>query len=77
MPMDDARERLLAQYVDGLLTGEGLDAFERQIARDPALRAEVDSLRGVDDALRRNYAHTPAITSAQILAMAASVKPLQ
>jgi hypothetical protein len=40
-------------YLDGLLSGAELAAFEEQMKRDPALAAQVDSQRRINDSLRR------------------------
>ena len=40
-------------YLDGLLSGAELAAFEEQMKRDPALAAQVDAQRRIDDSLRR------------------------
>src|SRR5437016_3549737 len=40
-------------YLDGLLAGEELRAFEEQLSRDPQLRATVDAQRQIDSSLRR------------------------
>ncbi len=73
MPMDDAREQLLARYLDGSLSGEALDAFERRLSHDAALRADVESLRALDVALQRNFATGSSFSTAQILALAETV----
>lgn len=41
----DERDAMLNDYVDGLLRGEALEAFEREMEMDPALRQEVHALR--------------------------------
>ena len=46
-------ERDIDLFVDGLLDGEAAERVRAQIASDPALRAEVEQLRAVDDRLRR------------------------
>lgn len=50
---------LLDRFHDGLLTGEELEAFERQVASDPALRARVEELRRIDASLRRAFEPPP------------------
>jgi hypothetical protein len=40
-------------YLDGLLAGEQLRAFEEQLARDPQLAAAVEAQRRIDSSLRR------------------------
>jgi hypothetical protein len=52
----------LDAYLDGLLEGEELAAFERQIEQDAALRAEVQAQRGIDDALGRLFSREKAIS---------------
>lgn len=70
MPMDDAREHLLAEYLDGSLSGEVLDAFERQLSQDASLRSEVESLRMMDDALRRTFSPDGmGLSATEILAL--------
>jgi anti-sigma factor RsiW len=51
-PPDTRLDRLL----DGSLTAAELAAIERDLARDPALRVELDELRDVDASLRRLFA---------------------
>jgi hypothetical protein len=46
----------LDAYLDGLLEGADLEAFEAAMAADPALRAEVELQRRIDAALRRHFA---------------------
>ncbi|MFM1919109.1 MAG: hypothetical protein RLZZ303_743 [Candidatus Hydrogenedentota bacterium] len=41
----DERDAMLNDYVDGLLRGEALDAFERELEMDPSLRQEAHALR--------------------------------
>src|SRR5690606_11168224 len=61
---DPAAPDRLAAYPDGLLTGEDLRAFERELANDPALRAEVDTQRSIDTSLNRLFepAHPISLT---------------
>jgi hypothetical protein len=40
-------------YLNGELQGEALDAFERQLQRDPALRAELEQQRNILNALQQ------------------------
>ena len=47
-------------YLDGLLAGPELRAFEEQLARDPQLAAQVEAQRRIDDSLRRVMAAPPA-----------------
>lgn len=47
---------LLDAYLDGLLEGPDLAAFEATLAADPALRAEVDLQRRIDAILRNSFA---------------------
>lgn len=58
--MDDRLRRLLAGYVDGELSGEELAAFERELAANAELRAELDDfkqLKEVTDTM--TYADLP------------------
>jgi len=43
--MDKDKRKLLAGYVDGELTDEERQAFERELQRDPQLRAELQEFR--------------------------------
>ena len=47
-------------YLDGLLAGPELRAFEEQLARDPQLAAQVEAQRRIDDSLQRVMAAPPA-----------------
>lgn len=53
-PSGDARE-LLDAYLDGMLSGDQLARFERALAADSALRAEVDSQRSINNALVKMF----------------------
>lgn len=46
-------------YVDNLLTGEDLAHFESRLAADPALRAEVDLQKRINQSFQRVYEPTP------------------
>jgi len=52
----DEPEHRLDAYLDGLLEGEGLVEFKRDLAASPALRAEVARQRRIDAVLRRTFA---------------------
>ncbi|HEV8378415.1 MAG TPA: hypothetical protein VGP99_06160 [Tepidisphaeraceae bacterium] len=41
------------RYLDDLMDGAELRAFEEQMSRDPQLRAQVEAQRQIDDSLRR------------------------
>ncbi len=43
----------LDRYLDGLLSGAELAAFQEQLSRDPQLAAQVEAQRRIDDSLRR------------------------
>jgi len=43
--MDEDKRKLLAGYVDGELSNEEREAFEREMQRDPQLRAELQEFR--------------------------------
>lgn len=45
----------LEAYLDGLLQGEELAAFEARVAREPALRQAVEQQRRIDAALRASH----------------------
>jgi len=47
----------LAAYIDGALSPDQRTDFEAALARDPALRAELDFHRGLDSSLSRLFAH--------------------
>lgn len=49
------RDRLLDLYVDGLLDGPRRKSFDRQVAQDPTLRAEIDTQTMIDESLKRLY----------------------
>ena len=53
-------------YLDGLLSGAELAAFEEQLKRDPPLAAQVQAQRHIDDSLRRVMIapETPGVPSA-------------
>lgn len=53
-----AIESRLDEYLDGLLAGEELVAFERALAGSPELRAEVDLHREVEASIRRSMSRT-------------------
>ena len=69
MPLDDARERLLMQYLDGSLAGAELTAFKRQLQRDEQLQAQLRAARHIDTSLRRTFHARSGITAADILAL--------
>jgi hypothetical protein len=58
--MADSRDQPLDLYLDGLLSPRERALFEAELAEDPALRAQVEWQRRVDDALRRAFAPPPA-----------------
>src|SRR5438034_1831786 len=62
----------LDPYLDGLLAGAELRAFEEQMVRDPQLRAMVSAQRQIDSSLRRVMVapSAPSVTPA-----AYSLKP--
>src|SRR5262245_63712050 len=45
----------LEAYLDGLLEGEALSAFEQAVASSPALRAQVEAQRKIDASLERLF----------------------
>ncbi len=60
----------LDEYLDGLLSGEDRAAFEREMARDPAL-AEAARVQGAIDAdLRAGLAYEPRVGGAPALRLA-------
>lgn len=48
----------LDAYLDGLLEGEELSAFENRLEQDPKLREQVDRQRHIDKSLKRIYAES-------------------
>lgn len=50
-------------YLDGLMTDDERRAFEREVAADPALQAQVQAQRDIDSALRSEFAydHRPVL----------------
>lgn len=72
MPLDEARERLLMQYLDGSLAGAELMAFKRQLQRDEQLQAHLRATRHIDISLRRAFHARSGVTAADILAHAGS-----
>lgn len=54
----------LERYLDGLLEGAELAAFERELAASPQLSALVDTQRRLDEALRRSFEPSAAETPA-------------
>ena len=46
------RETKITKWVDGRLEGAALEAFERELADDPALRAEAEAARRVGELMR-------------------------
>jgi ferric-dicitrate binding protein FerR (iron transport regulator) len=57
--MNDPRERL-HDYVDEALTAAESAEFERELARDPELRAELDAVRALIAAARDLPGHAPS-----------------
>lgn len=55
------RERLDA-YLDGQLTGDELHAFEKSLAQDPVLQAQVDTQRSIDDSLTRLFGRAEPVS---------------
>lgn len=53
-PTKSTREQIDA-YLDGALRPEGAAAFERALATDDALRAEIAAHRLIEESLRRSY----------------------
>lgn len=49
------RDSEIDRYVDGLMTDAESKAFERRLQADEALRNEVQSMRAIDDSLRRSF----------------------
>lgn len=47
---------IVARYVEGLLEGEELARFERNLAASPALRAELRAMQSVDASIQRSFA---------------------
>ena len=75
MPLDDARERLLMQYLDGSLAGAELMAFKRQLQRDEQLQAQLRAARHIDTSLRRAFHARSGITAEDILALTGEATP--
>lgn len=57
-------------YLDGILSSADRAAFEERLARDPALRADLDLARGIEASLKRT--HVPADITAPTLPRSAS-----
>lgn len=51
----------LEAYLDGALTGEDLAAFQRELAANPALRAEIEAQERINDSLGRLFARDAAV----------------
>jgi hypothetical protein len=47
--MDERLRQLVAGYVDGELSGEELAAFERELATDAELRAEIEEFKRIKE----------------------------
>ncbi|HVP72274.1 MAG TPA: hypothetical protein VMS30_00955 [Phycisphaerales bacterium] len=75
MPLDNVKERLLMQYLDGTLAGEELLAFKRQLQRDEQLQAHLRAIRHIDTSIRRSFHGGTGLTAASILAMAGNAAP--
>lgn len=61
LPPDDGQ---LESYLDGLLRGEALAAFEARLASDPVLRDQVEQQLRINESLRRVFEVPPAAASA-------------
>ena len=46
---------IVARYVEGLLEGDELARFERDLAASPALRAELEAMHGIDASMKRAF----------------------
>jgi hypothetical protein len=57
---------LLDAYLDGMLDADALAAFERAIAADPVLRAEVDAQRSINASLSRLFQTEPMALRADL-----------
>ncbi len=57
---------LLDAYLDGMLEGDALAAFEQTIAADPALRAEVQAQRSINASLSRLFQAEPMTLRAEL-----------
>lgn len=49
------RDAEIDRYVDGLMTDAEAKAFEQRLQADEALRDEAQSMRAIDDSLRRSF----------------------
>jgi hypothetical protein len=58
-PSPEDREHLLEMYLDGMLKGDQLVSFQRMLADDPSLRAEVDLQHRINASLKREFAYEP------------------
>lgn len=47
-------------YLDGLLTGDELSAFERDLAASPELRAQIEAQSRIDAGIRELFAYDPS-----------------
>jgi hypothetical protein len=54
-------EGQLDDYLDGLLQGDELAAFERALASNPILKAQVNAQRSINDSLSRLFRHEEPI----------------
>lgn len=57
---DAGEDPRLDLYLDGLLEGDDLAAFERDLAASPALRRQLEAQQRIDAELRRLFAYDPA-----------------
>lgn len=60
-PGSDPRAQLEA-YLDGMLEGEALTAFERSVAMDSTLKAEVEAQRAINASLGRLFHRAEAVS---------------
>lgn len=75
----DAEQLQVHAYVDGAMDLPSQLAFEQRLAADPALRAQVDSLRALSQSLREgaDYHAAPAELRARITRAAAPAAQMQ
>lgn len=52
---------MIDAYLDGMLEGDDLARFERAMAEDPSLQAEIEAQRRIDTSLTRLYQHADPI----------------
>ena len=74
---EDRQTELLHAYLDGELDAAETAAFQTEVARDPALRSELEALRAIDNALETLPGHmAPADFTDRVVAAAGKPRGL-